>query len=346
MAAKRKKKPETLYEALTKAINYYVLRGWDSPASLMEWNRRLRAAANRETPRDDATRKHLTTIYRRLVIDGGALREQPADGPKKITLEKIKPDLRKELEKRIFASAELIRLNREQAIERTLQRFSGWDKEQIPAGVEVSNTKEGLEMHEEQLKALIAQITQGVSGSLSTKIDAVTARMDSLEQGIKARADGTAAAEEKRRADEAAAAEEEKTKNDSDMGAAYAKADSAFTGAGKSAPMPFAGEKALDYRKRALIAMQSHSPAHKDVNIRAIADSATLSVLEDAIYGAAKEAIDNEMKNSLGTLHKRVRSDEAGRRITEYQGDPNVWLAPFKTPARVMVQGSLNNKGH
>lgn len=105
-------------------------------------------------------------------------------------------------------------------------------------------------------------------------------------------------------------------------------------------------KKALDFRKRALIAMQKHSPQHADVNIRAIADSATLSVLEDAIYGAARKTITEEMNNTQGQLHKRVRNDEAGR-ITEYVGDPNVWLSAFKTPARRVAkfhtQGSMNN---
>lgn len=131
----KKRKIKTLYEVLTEAINHYVDRGWDSQDSLLDWSRKLRVAASREAPDDQIARKHLTSIYSRLVIDGGALREQPADGPKKITLDKIKPDLRKELDRRIFASANLIKLNREQAIERTVQRFEGWVSSIPPDGV-------------------------------------------------------------------------------------------------------------------------------------------------------------------------------------------------------------------
>lgn len=157
------------------------------------------------------------------------------------------------------------------------------------------------------------------------------------------------AAEEKRKADEAQmkADAEEKERNDEAMSEAQAKADSAYVSVGQRAPEPFSGEKALDFRKRALIAMQKHSPTHKDVNIRAIADAATLSVLEDAIYGAARKTINDEMTNTLGHLHKRVRSDSAGRKITEFVGDPNVWLSAFKTPSlrvkTIKTQGSLNN---
>lgn len=131
----KKRKLKTLYEVLTDAINYYVEKGWDSEKSLLSWSQKLRVAASRESPSNDVTRKHLTSIYSRLVIDGGALRDQPPDGPTKVTLDKIKPDLRKELDKRIFASANLIRLNRDQAIERTVQRFQGWVTSIPPDGV-------------------------------------------------------------------------------------------------------------------------------------------------------------------------------------------------------------------
>ncbi|EFD4949681.1 DUF2213 domain-containing protein [Escherichia coli] len=269
-----------------------------------------------------------------------------------------------------------------------------WDKDRIPAGVEVTNTGE-IEMEKEELQALLQGVVSDALQGINQKIDGVVTRMDSLEQRDKARADAEEqakketeekakadeAAEEQRKADEAAAKEAEekakadeaaakdaeekakadseaeeqrkadeeaeKERNDSALAEAQAKADSAFSACGKNAPAPFSGENALDYRKRALIAMQKHSPAHKDVNIRAIADSATLAVLEDAIFSAARQSIEKEMMSTQGQLHKRIRNDEAGRRITEYQGDPNVWLSAFKIPgrrlAKINTQGSLNN---
>lgn len=269
-----------------------------------------------------------------------------------------------------------------------------WDKDRIPAGVEVTNTGE-IEMEKEELQALLQGVVSDALKGINQKIDGVVTRMDSLEQRDKARTDAEEqakkeaeekakadeAAEEQRKADEAAAKEAEekakadeaaakdaeekakadseaeeqrkadeeaeKERNDSALAEAQAKADSAFSACGKNAPAPFSGENALDYRKRALIAMQKHSPAHKDVNIRAIADSATLAVLEDAIFSAARQSIEKEMMSTQGQLHKRIRNDEAGRRITEYQGDPNVWLSAFKIPgrrlAKINTQGSLNN---
>ncbi|WP_167854227.1 NUDIX hydrolase [Escherichia sp. E1130] len=275
-----------------------------------------------------------------------------------------------------------------------------WDKDKIPTGVEVSN-KGDIDMDEKMLESIVAKVVGDALGGVNKGFETISARMDSLESGIKVRADAEeaekkeakekadqeeqkkadAAAEEQKKADEAEAQkkaeekakadeaeeeqrkadqakadeekakaeEEEKAKSDSDMTEARVKADSAYVACGKQAPTPFSGEIALDYRKRVLMGMQKHSEKHKDVNIRAIADSATLSVLEEAIYGEARKSIENEMNNTLGQLHQRVRMDEAGRRITEYQGDPNVWLAAFKTPGRRLVKintpGSMNNHG-
>ncbi|NDO80208.1 NUDIX hydrolase [Citrobacter sp. NCU1] len=129
------------------------------------------------------------------------------------------------------------------------------------------------------------------------------------------------------------------------MTEAQVKADSAYRALGKTAPSPFSGEKAMDYRKRVLIGAQRLAKDFSGVNIRSVSDSATLSVLEDQIYKAAREGTEWAMENTPGYLHKTVRMDEAGRRITEYQGDPNVWLSAFKTPGRILsrinTQGSI-----
>lgn len=139
MAAKRqstrKRTPKSLYEVLTAAVNHYANHGWDSKKSLLNWCTKLRVAAERESPDADIARKHLISIYSRLVVHGGALKDQPPEGPTKVTLDKLKPEFKEELNKRIFASANLIKLNREQAIERTVQRFQGWVTSIPPSGV-------------------------------------------------------------------------------------------------------------------------------------------------------------------------------------------------------------------
>ncbi|MGQ3662667.1 NUDIX hydrolase [Citrobacter braakii] len=128
-----------------------------------------------------------------------------------------------------------------------------------------------------------------------------------------------------------------------DMVQAQVKADSAYTAVGRKAPQPFSGEKAMDYRKRALIGLQGLAKDFSEVNIRSISDSATLNVLEDQIYKAAKADVDWAMDNTPGYLHKTVRMDEAGRRITTWHGDPNAWLSAFKTPPRRLVRINQNS---
>nr|WP_273693532.1 cell envelope integrity protein TolA [Buttiauxella sp. S19-1] len=265
-----------------------------------------------------------------------------------------------------------------------------WDKDGVPEGIEVTN-KGDLEMDKEELQILLKAAVSDALGGVNTKLETMSARMDSQDKLIKARQDADEKAkqdaEEKEKSDaeekakqdaadkerqdaedaeaqkkadeekakqDAADAEEkerqdaeEKARDDSSMTAARTRCDSAYTACGKRSPEPFSGERSLDYRKRALIALQKYSPENKDVNIRAVSDAAVLTVLENAIYADARKAIDEEMNNTQGQLHKRVRNDEAGRRITEYQGDMNVWLEPFKTPGRVLskinTQGSQNN---
>jgi len=126
--------------------------------------------------------------------------------------------------------------------------------------------------------------------------------------------------------------------DESSLAEAQAKADSAYSNMGRRAPVPFAGEKSMDYRKRALIGAQRIAKKFRDVDIRSVSDSATLAVLEDQIYKAAQESAQWAVENTPGHLGKTVRMDEAGRRITEYQGDPNVWLNAFKIPPRRLVK--------
>lgn len=117
---------KTFYQVVTEAINFYLENGWKTEKTLIDWNKKLRVAATKRFPKESEVTNHLKHIYKKLVLDGGAIKNSPIDGPSQITLNKLKPTLRKELDKRIFTSTNLIKLNRKQAIEKTLQRFNGW----------------------------------------------------------------------------------------------------------------------------------------------------------------------------------------------------------------------------
>lgn len=125
----------SFFETLTAAINDIAMHGFDSEARLQYWAGQLRqsAKANWVSMRvlEESLKRVLVSAYSRLVDKGGILREHPTVS--RFTLEQVKPKLRAELDRRIMASANLIVLNREAAIEKTIQRFSGWTTS-IPAG--------------------------------------------------------------------------------------------------------------------------------------------------------------------------------------------------------------------
>jgi len=111
------------------------LYGYDSEDRLAHWIELLRLAAQGVSSPPatvpDRLRQGLETIYRRLVDRVGVLRFHP--GVARWTVEQMRPELRAALDRRITASASLIRLNRQEAVEATLRRFSGWATS-VPAG--------------------------------------------------------------------------------------------------------------------------------------------------------------------------------------------------------------------
>src|SRR6266403_300071 len=123
------------YETLSAAIADITEHGFDTAGRLEYWTIQLRHAAEQAaTPlwkMEEMLRAGLGAIYRRLVERGGAARYHP--GIARFTLQRISPLLRAELDRRILASANLIKLNRQQAIAKTLQRFQGWSTS-IPVG--------------------------------------------------------------------------------------------------------------------------------------------------------------------------------------------------------------------
>lgn len=127
---------------LAEAIAALTRDGYTSAAQLEYWLRELRAAADREagslTQLDDEMRRTLEAIFEKLVERGDVSKYVPSVG--RFTINHLKPTLRTELDRRILASANLIKLHRQEAIDKTLQRFSGWSTS-IPIGGHSEETK-------------------------------------------------------------------------------------------------------------------------------------------------------------------------------------------------------------
>ena len=80
---------------------------------------------------DDDVRLRLESIFKNLTDAGNIADYVP--GILRLMIGMVKPGLRARTYRRILAAADLIKLNRKQVIEKTLQRFSGW-LHLLPAG--------------------------------------------------------------------------------------------------------------------------------------------------------------------------------------------------------------------
>lgn len=120
---------------LTEAIADITTHGFDSEDRLARWMRELRhAAIESMIPESRLVREldeALTRVFRRAT--SAATLRLKHRGIQAYRLEQVKPRLRSELDRRILASANLIKLNREQALAETLRRLAGWATS-IPAG--------------------------------------------------------------------------------------------------------------------------------------------------------------------------------------------------------------------
>ncbi|MBL0907816.1 hypothetical protein G5645_07380 [Pectobacterium carotovorum] len=116
----------TFTRTVRDAVKFFLRNGYSSREELERWQAIIRQAAESETADDymAMVTRNLTKAYDLQVGRAGALKRH--QGISRFTLNYLEPKLRTELDRRIFASADLIRLNRSKAIDTTLSRFSGW----------------------------------------------------------------------------------------------------------------------------------------------------------------------------------------------------------------------------
>jgi hypothetical protein len=119
---------ESYYQVLTVAVNDLLAHGYDSAERVAYWQDRLARAA--ETGLTDVgvldrqLRATLEQTWARFVDGSGLISTHP--GASRYTVQKLRPQLRDELTRRLAASRNLIVLNRDEAIARQARRFAGW----------------------------------------------------------------------------------------------------------------------------------------------------------------------------------------------------------------------------
>lgn len=134
----------TFYEIITAAIADIERHGYDSADRLDKWIQLILKTV-KETMQpthfvEEQLRRHLTATYAKLITDGKILKLQP--GVSIFDINRIKPKLHAELQRRIMSSAQLIKINREDAINSTIQRFAGWATSVPIGGSKVTETND------------------------------------------------------------------------------------------------------------------------------------------------------------------------------------------------------------
>jgi hypothetical protein len=136
MAVKTGVVPGRFMSVLTQAIADFVRYGFDNIERLEHWTARLREAAeySMESPTVMRTLLHaaLRAVYEKLVEQGRIVKFHP--GVEGYILSRLRPELHATLARHIHASADLIKRNRDEMIEKTLRRFSGWASSIPPGG--------------------------------------------------------------------------------------------------------------------------------------------------------------------------------------------------------------------
>lgn len=140
---------DSFYRVVTAAVREFEENGFDSAERLTYWIERIRKSAEETlTPQavlERTLRDSLAGVYKRLIEDGKIIQAHPDIS--RFTLDRLKPKLRAELDRRVMVSRSLVTLNREQMVEKTVQRFAGWASS-VPAGgsraVDVKETKDHI----------------------------------------------------------------------------------------------------------------------------------------------------------------------------------------------------------
>jgi len=168
-------------DAIAEAIRDFAEHGYRYPGQLSEWMQRLRVLARRDSPSSAVLHERMTasmTAYFRRATSYRVMRRNHPGVPR-MTIQAVVPSLRPQLTSRILASADLIKLNREQAIEKTLQRFAGWASS-IPEGgsraVEKGDTKDAILKSLRQLSYEERRVTIDQGHKLMASVSATIAQ--------------------------------------------------------------------------------------------------------------------------------------------------------------------------
>ena len=112
--------------------------------------------------------------------------------------------------------------------------------------------------------------------------------------------------------------------------------DAAYQSLGaRGAPQPLGSESPYSYRRRLASGLQKFSPAWRDANLFDLGVDALSAAEPQIIADTAAAVADRTRGNPDGSLREITRSQN-GHGITEFAGNPLVWMAGFMAPGKAV----------
>ena len=169
---------QTPQQVLTAALNDLQTHGYDSPERVEKWVRELSIAIERTGINNDEDLKQSVRAALTPKLTKASERAMRSMKISRFTKANLSPRLYNELDRRILASAALIKLNRTAAINDTLQRFIGWSTS-IPAGgakiADKTDVKNDIKKSLSQLSFIERRVTIDQSSKLIANINNIVA---------------------------------------------------------------------------------------------------------------------------------------------------------------------------
>jgi hypothetical protein len=181
--------PQSFQQVLADAIRDLSATGYVSSERVATWITALRNAAERELGSEaevnEAIKRGLGAQFARFV-DGQKLLQRVPDLAR-WNLQSIKPKLHAELDRRIHAATDLIKLRRQEAVSDTLRRLSGWATSIPPGGDDTVDQREtrtaiGKSMAQFRFEKRRCEIDQGFK--LISNISEITANEAGAIAGV------------------------------------------------------------------------------------------------------------------------------------------------------------------
>jgi hypothetical protein len=127
-----------------------------------------------------------------------------------------------------------------------------------------------------------------------------------------------------------------------------ARADRVFEAfsAADSAPRALSGETYMNYQRRVLGKLKTHSSSWRNVNLYDVRDSAALNAAAAQIFHDAYAVASAPPAVGSGVLRVVITKDQTGRQFSKFYGDPEATWGMFKQTPRRMVSINLDPNKH